>query len=643
MISIRNLSLQRGGRPLLDNINLTIYAGQKVGVTGANGAGKSSLFSLLRGELHQDAGDIDIPARLSIAHVGQETPALELPAIEYVMDGDAELRDIEAQLEHAHQQDDGLRIGTVHERYESIGGYTARARAAQLLHGLGFPAHEQGNPVNTFSGGWRVRLNLACALMCRSDLLLLDEPTNHLDLDAVVWLEQWLRSYAGTLLLISHDRDFLDSVVDAIANVEHRKITLYKGNYAQFETQRAAHLALQQAAYDKQQREIAHIQDFIRRFKAKASKARQAQSRVKALSRMETIAAAHVDSPFHFAFASPDKAPNPLLRLEQVTAGYGSHIVLQNINLTLVPGTRLGLLGRNGAGKSTLIKLLARVIKPLHGTRLEGTGLKIGYFAQHQLEQLRPDDNALQHLQRLDPQAREQQLRSFLGGFGFVGEDALRPVRPFSGGEKSRLALALLVWQRPNLLLLDEPTNHLDLAMRDALSFALQEYEGALVVVSHDRHLLRTTTDSLVLVADGGVEVFDGDLDDYRDWLLQSRTAKTAPPATDEPVKSAPNTRTAGERKQQKRLEAEQRNLAAQQRRPLEKQLSELEKKMERLSNESQALETTLADPQLYDAGNKERLKQLLKQQAQLRESLSTAERQWLEASEALQGAATTE
>ncbi|MEW6353006.1 MAG: ATP-binding cassette domain-containing protein [Pseudomonadota bacterium] len=632
MISLRRLALHRGGRALLEDVDLTIYAGQKIGVTGANGTGKSSLFALLRGELQQDSGDLDMPPRLIIAHVGQETPALTTSAIDYVLDGDAELRAIETQLDTAHDATDGIQLAALHARYDAIGGYSARARAAQLLHGLGFAAHQHTQAVDVFSGGWRMRLNLARALMCRSDLLLLDEPTNHLDLDAVVWLEQWLRGYPGTLLLISHDRDFLDNVVDHIAHLEHQRITLYTGNYAQFERQRAARLALQQAAYEKQQREIDHIKNFVSRFGAKASKARQAQSRIKALARMETIVAAHIDSPFHFAFSAPEKAPNPLLYLEHAAAGYNENIVLHDVNLHLAPGTRLGLLGRNGAGKSTLIKLLAGLLAPARGDRIEGNGLKIGYFAQHQLEALRPDENALQHMQRLDRRAREQDLRNFLGGFGFVGDDALRAVQPFSGGEKARLALALLVWQRPNLLLLDEPTNHLDLDMRDALTLALQDYQGALVVVSHDRHLLRTTTDSLVLVANGHAEIFDGDLDDYRDGLTQR-------PASGAPTDKAPG-RSAAERKQQKRSEAEQRNRDAERRRPLQKKLDELEKKIDTLAREQEALAAVLADPALYENASKGKLEETLARQAHITEALRQAESNWMEVSETLQALA---
>jgi len=623
MITLRNASLRRGNRVLLEDVSLIIYAGQKVGITGANGTGKSSLFALLRGEIHTDSGDLYIPPRLTIAHVAQEIATLDRPAIEYVIDGDAELRDIETQLEL--ETDNGKHIAALYARYENCGGYTVRARAAQLLSGLGFAVPDHVRPVQSFSGGWRMRLNLAKALICRSDLLLLDEPTNHLDLDTVLWLEQWLLSYPGTLLLISHDRDFLDNVVDTIAHFEHRTITLYSGNYAQFERQRAERLALQQGTYEKQQREIAHMQDFVARFRAKASKARQAQSRLKALDRMTVIAAAHVDSPFQFSFREPAKYPSPLLRLDEADAGYNDIVVLKQIKLILEPGERLGILGRNGAGKSTLIKLLAGELSVLNGKRIEGQNLRIGYFAQHQLEQLDPAQNALQHIQQVDSQAAtEQEMRSFLGGFGFVGDDALRLVAPFSGGEKARLVLALLAWQRPHLLLLDEPTNHLDLDMRDALTLALQEYQGAVVVVSHDRYLLRTLADRLVLVADGRVTAFDGDLEDYRVWLSQAQNAsqnlakptlKTTSPAVDAKA---------------------QARLLAQQRRLLEKRLVEIEKHLSRLHEEKAALEMWLADAASYQPENTARLKETVAKQAQVVEQLQQIEDQWLEVSEAL-------
>ena len=487
-----------------------------------------------------------------------------------------------------------------------------------------------------FSGGWRVRLNLARALMCRSDLLLLDEPTNHLDLDAVLWLEQWLRAYPGTLLLISHDRDVLDDVADHIAHIEQRRIALYSGNYAAFEEQRAARLALQQAAYEKQQQEIAHLESFITRFRAKATKARQAQSRIKALERMERIAAAHVDSPFAFGFAAPERLPNPLLSIDKVAAGYGEQQVLEGLNLIIHPGTRLGLLGPNGAGKSTLIKLLAGVLPPLAGRITVGQGLTIGYFAQHQLEQLRPDWSALRHLQQVDERASDQSLRNFIGGFGFAGDRALDPVAPFSGGEKARLALALLIWQRPNLLLLDEPTNHLDLDMRHALTLALQDYQGALVVVSHDRHLLRTVTDEFLLVAAGRAQSFDGDLDDYRDWLNERQRTINRDTAPRE-NRGAENGNGATNRREQKRLDAERRQQLAIKRRPLEQRVRTLEQRMEKLHTVQRNLETTLADPASYDDTNKDRLKEWLLRKAEVDKEVAKIESEWLDAQEALE------
>jgi ATP-binding cassette subfamily F protein 3 len=454
--------------------------------------------------------------------------------------------------------------------------------------------------------------------MCRSDILLLDEPTNHLDLDAIVWLEQWLSSYPGTLLLISHDRDFLDAVADAICHIEGRRLRLYAGNYSAFETQRAAQLAQQQATYDKQQREIAHLQSFVDRFKAKASKARQAQSRIKALARMEKIAAAHVDTPFEFAFRQPAVQPDPVLTLDGVEAGYGDVTVLRGIRMTLRAGTRLGLLGRNGAGKSTMMKLLAGALTPLTGERVEGKGLQIGYFAQHQLEQLRPEESPLWHLTRLSPRTREQELRNFLGGFDFHGDQVTEPVAPMSGGEKSRLALALIVWQRPNLLLLDEPTNHLDLEMRHALTLGLQDYEGALVLVSHDRSLLRATADELWLVEGGTVELFDGDLEDYARRL---RAKEQAESAAAEPVIG---------RKEQKRLEAEERNRRFGRRKPLEARLKSAEREIEALGIERARLEKLIASPDMYGDGRKEDLKRCLLEQAQVSTKLHEAEERWL-------------
>ncbi len=629
MITLSQLALQRGGKPLLENVALTVQPGWKVGLIGANGCGKSSLFALLLDELHPDAGDLTLPPRWIIAHVAQETPALPTPALEFVLDGDAELRQIEQELHAAEAAHDGTRQAELHARFDAIDGYSAPARASKLMAGLGFSTEQLTQPVAEFSGGWRVRLNLGRALMCRSDLLLLDEPTNHLDLDAVLWLEQWLRAYPGTLLLISHDRDVLDNVADHIAHIDQCRITLYSGHYSAFEEQRAARLALQQAAFEKQQREIAHLESFITRFRAKATKARQAQSRIKALERMERIAAAHVDSPFEFSFVEPERLPNPLLAVEKVAAGYAGRRVLENVNLVISSGARLGLLGPNGAGKSTLIKLLAGVLPPLAGQIETGQGLSIGYFAQHQLEQLRPDWSPLRHLQQSEQRASDQQLRDFLGGFGFAGERALDPVAPFSGGEKARLALALLIWQRPNLLLLDEPTNHLDLDMRHALTLALQDYPGALIVVSHDRHLLRTVTDELLLVAEGRAQPFDGDLDDYRDWLNARQRA--ADP------RNAGNGNSAVDRRDQKRQDAERRQQRAAQRKPLEQKIKKIEQRMDQLHAEQQTLDAALADPASYDDANKTRLKTWLLRKGETDRELAELEEEWLALHEALE------
>jgi len=630
MLRFEQLSLRRGVKPLFSDASFIIHPGQRVGITGANGTGKSSLFALILDRLHADAGEFHRPREWVIAHVAQETPADPRPAIEYVLDGDEELRRIEQQLAEAEQAHRGEQVAELHARLETIDGYSARSRAARLIHGLGFGPGEEEHPVNSFSGGWRMRLNLARALMCRSDLLLLDEPTNHLDLDAVIWLEGWLKAYPGTLLLISHDRDFLDAVTSHIAHIEQERITLYSGNYSAFERIRAERLANQQSAYEKQQREVAHIRSYVDRFRAKATKARQAQSRLKALERMELIAPAHVDSPFHFSFKPPEKTPNPLIKLFQASAGYADRRILDRVSLSLSPGDRIGLLGPNGAGKSTLIKLLAGELAPVNGERETAQYLKIGYFAQHQLDQLHPGDSALDHLQQLDPKASEQSLRDFIGGFGFGGERADGPVAPFSGGEKARLVLALLVYQRPNLLLLDEPTNHLDLEMRHALGQALQEFEGAMVVVSHDRHLLRTTTDQLLLVHDGGVDEFKGDLDEYPRWLSDNRSS---PQRREKTVEESDNSATA--RKERKRAEAEQRK----QLQPLRRALAQHEKRLEQLTAEQQTLETALADPGLYEPEQKEQLKQRLADKSRVSQKLEQAEAEWLEACEALESA----
>jgi ATP-binding cassette subfamily F protein 3 len=627
MLQFNNLTLRRGPRLLIENATLQIHPGWRVGITGANGTGKSSLFALIRDELHADGGECRHPSHWVIAHVAQETPAEARSALEYVLDGDAGLRAVEAALARAETRHDGERLGSLHAHYEEIGGYTARSRAAQLLHGLGFNPADEDRPVSDFSGGWRMRLNLARALMCRSDLLLLDEPTNHLDLDAVIWLENWLCAYAGTLLLISHDRDFLDSVAGHIAHIEGQRLTLYSGNYSAFERRRAQFLAGQQAQYEKQQREIAHMHAFVERFRAKATKARQAQSRLKALQRMELIAPAHVDSPFHFFLRPPEKLPDPLLRLQGVAAGYGGGTVIGDVDLGLSPGERIGLLGPNGAGKSTLIKLLAGKLAPREGRREPAQDLRVGYFAQHQVEQLDAQASPLQHLLRLDPTAREQDLRDYLGGFGFSAEQALAPTGPFSGGEKSRLVLALLVYQRPNLLLLDEPTNHLDLEMRQALASALQDFAGAMVLVSHDRHLLRVTSDRLVLVHAGRVEEFPDSLDDYPQWLAaQSRQSRLIPGNGD-------GISAAARRKEKKRQEAEQRR----QLQPLREKISKTETALAAVHARQHELEQRLAEPGLYRPESKAELNALLREKANVDRESERLERDWLEACEQLE------
>ncbi len=623
MIKLNQLSIRRGVRVLFEAANLTIHPRQKVGLTGANGTGKSSLFALFRGELQSDIGSVSIPDAWVIAHVAQETPATKLAAIEYVLQGDAEYTTLQTALAAAELNHDGELQSNLHDKLAAIDGYTARSRAGRLLHGLGFTAGQEGLPVNSFSGGWRMRLNLAQALMCRSDLLLLDEPTNHLDLEAVYWLEEWLRNYQGTLMLISHDRDFLDRVVTHIVHIEQQGMKSYTGNYSAFEIARAEHLAHQQSAHKKQQREIAHIRSFVTRFKAKATKAKQAQSRVKALERMELIAPAHVDSPFHFSFAPPTRLTAPLLTLDKVAVGYDDKPLLTGIKLSLAPGDRIGLLGPNGAGKSTLIKLIAGELPHLQGKRREAKDIKVAYFAQHQLEQLYVEDTPLQHVQRLDRQASESDLRDFLGGFGFKGDDALAPVGPFSGGEKARLVLALLVYQKPALLLLDEPTNHLDLEMRLALTLALQDFEGALVVVSHDRHLLRTVADDLWIVSEGTAKPFDGDLDDYRQWLMNK----------DKPVKTVVESNQPNNRKADRQASAEARKKLQ----PLRNQVKKAEQQMASLQKKLDTMEASLADNSLYEDSAKGRLKIILTEQAALKAKLEQAELEWFEATESLE------
>ncbi len=634
MLQFNDLSLRRGHRLLFEHAGFQVFPGQKVGITGANGCGKSSLFALILGQLHADSGDCLYPKDWVVAHVAQEMPAEDCAAIEYVLDGDAELRRVEKALADAEADDDGILLASLHGTFDNIGGYSARSRAALLMNGLGFGSADEGRAVKAFSGGWRMRLNLARALMCRSDLLLLDEPTNHLDLDAVIWLEGWLRAYTGTLLLVSHDRDFLDSVASHIAHIERQRITLYKGNYSAFEHIRAERLASQQSVFEKQQREIAHMQAFVERFRAKATRARQAQSRIKALQRMQQIAPAHVDSPFHFSLREPEKRPHTLLSLHGVDAGYADTTIIAGVELSILPGDRIGLLGRNGAGKSTLIKLLAGAMQDglqlQQGEREVHKDARIGYFAQHQVEQLHPEHSPLEHLQQLDPKAREAELRNHLGGFGFSSERALAPVGPFSGGEKSRLVLAMLVYQRPNLLLLDEPTNHLDLEMRQALAVALQDFSGAMVIVSHDRHLLRVTSDQLMLVHDARVDDFPLSLDDYPKWLSEQNRQDAA--ELTNAGKNGDVDNSAVARKDRKRLEAEQRKRLQ----PLRRRVTRAEVKLEALHSTRAELDRQLADPEIYSEQNKHKLQQCLLEKADVDKQCEAVETEWMLASEAL-------
>jgi ATP-binding cassette subfamily F protein 3 len=625
MIRFSNLTLARGAKVLLEAADATLNPGDRIGLIGANGSGKSSLFSLLRGELHADKGDADFPPNWRIAHVAQETPALDRPAVEYAIDGDTTLRRLEQELAEAEHANDGHRIGEIHARLADADAYTVRSRAERLLVGLGFRQEELMQPVSGFSGGWRMRLNLAQALMCPSDLLLLDEPTNHLDLDAILWVEEWLKRYAGTLIVISHDRDFLDGLVTTILHIDQRKLRRYAGNYSAFEEQRAQAVVLAESQRARQERERAHLQSFIDRFKAKATKARQAQSRMKMLARMEDLAPLHAAAPFSFEFRDPLRAPDPLLVLDGVAAGYGEKTVLSGIDFSLQSGERYGLLGVNGAGKSTFIKTIAGTLAPLAGTATFNKGLAVGYFAQHQLEMLDDAASPLLHLQRMAPSSgnapREQDLRNYLGMFNFPGDMALGPIADFSGGEKARLALALIVWQRPNLLLLDEPTNHLDLETREALTVALAQFEGTLVLVSHDRHLLRATTEQFLIVADGRLAPFDGDLDDYRDWLLNSKREKAPVPPRAAPVRraAAPNPPPTPASK----------NLRAR--------IKRLEEMIGRLQAKKAELEARLGDAELYLPGSGDALRNAQFDQASVARELEQLEAEWLEKQAALE------
>ena len=626
MISADGLALRRGDKVLFENARFTFYARHKIGITGSNGSGKSSLFALLLGEMQVDSGNLGIQPGLVISHVAQELPAGSQSAIEFVIDGDVELRDVQNRLNIAQRQEDSDQIGTLHERLGAIDGYSAEARANQLLYGLGFAAEEVIQPVDYFSGGWRMRLNLAKALMCRSDLLLLDEPTNHLDLDAVIWLESWLKRFPGTLLLISHDRSFLDSVVQSICFIDSGSLKTYKGNYSSFEVQRASHLAQEKATFVKQQREIDHMRRFVDRFKAKATKARQAQSRMKQLAKLELIAPAHAHTPFNFEFRKPVSRPDPALVAVDVSIGYEETVILENLRFELRSGARIGLLGKNGAGKSTFIRFLAGQIKATQGEVSKSKDLAIGYFEQNSLDQLREDESPLQHMSRIDPYAKEQQLRSYLGSFGFNGDDVFREVGFFSGGERSRLALAIIIWQKPNVLLLDEPTNHLDMEMRYALTLALQSFDGAMVLVSHDRTLLTSVCDQLYLIHDKGLTEFHSDLEDYSAQLL-SKTSSA----------ESVGSRSVSSRKERRREEAGERNRVATIKKPLIKKIKVLETQLTRLQAETARLENILAQSDLYDEEQKSNLLEYLYEQASVAREMGQVEEDWLAASTQLE------
>lgn len=630
MIQFDQVSLRRGGRVLFQKASMQIHPGWKVGLTGVNGAGKSTLFAALLGELGADEGSLTRPSGWTVAHMAQEVKALDMPALDFVLSGDEEYWQTQKQLAQPEQLSDS-ELAQLHGRFDEIHGYSAPSKAAQLMAGLGFMEHQLRLDVSSFSGGWRMRLNLARTLMSRSDLLLLDEPTNHLDLDAILWLEDWLNAYEGTLILISHDRDFLDAVTDHILHIENQELTLYTGNYSTFEVTRSERLAQQQQAFEKQVEARAHLQKFIDRFKAKATKARQAQSRIKQLEKMQLLAPAHVDTPFTFSFREPTKMSSPLLTLDQAEIGYPGKSIASKINLQITPSSRIGLLGMNGAGKSTLIKSLVGDLALLNGQRKASELLNIGYFAQHQMDALDAQASPMLQLSRLaDKQISEATLRSFLGSFGFSGERMDTPCESFSGGERARLALALIVWQRPNVLILDEPTNHLDLDMRHALSMALQDFEGAVVLVSHERQLIASVCDDLLLVHAGRCTEFSGDLQDYAKWLREARqqqiNAQTALAQA-----SASTNKTAAPAKVDKEA---QRKLAAQRReetRPLRKKIEQCESQIEKIQPRLASIEEQLADSSLYEASRKEDLLKLMNEQTSLKATLEQAEETMLE------------
>ncbi len=653
MIVLKNLTLRRGPKIVLQGCNLTLNPGEKIGLVGRNGAGKSSLFALLTHRLQADGGDFEMPARWRLAEVAQNMPETDQPATAFVLEGDTRLMEAEAQLAAAEASDDGHAIGDAHALLAEVGAYDARPRAQALMLGLGFKTAQLDAPVDSFSGGWRMRLQLARALMCPSDLLLLDEPTNHLDLDALVWLEAWLQRYEGTMLVISHDREFLDAITRVTVHLDEAQLTRYGGNYSSFELMRAERMSQQQSAFARQQDKVAQLQRFIDRFKAKASKAKQAQSRVKALERMEKIAPVLTSADFSFEFKEPQNLPNPMLVMRDVACGYanpsgGAPItIVRNVTRSVQPGQRIGILGANGQGKSTLVKTLARALPALSGAVTEGKGLAIGYFAQQEMDLLTPESGPMEHMIRLakqvSPGAREQELRNFLGQFRFTGDMVHQQVGSLSGGEKARLVLAMIVWQRPNLLLLDEPTNHLDLTTREALSLALNEFEGSVMLVSHDRALLREVCDEFWLVTAGGIQEFDGDLDDYQRWLLEqsreqarsyAQAARAATASPSPPVAAAPEpAKESAPRPDDRKLQAQSRQRAADRARPLKTEFAALEARIAAATTERDMLSAGLAAPGLGPAERAERGKRL----KGLSEEIETLEQRWLELGEAIE------
>ncbi|NVJ50598.1 MAG: ATP-binding cassette domain-containing protein [Gammaproteobacteria bacterium] len=627
MITFSDVAYSRAAKTLVEGFDTTLFNGEKVGIVGANGCGKSTLFQLILGDLHCDQGDVEFSDKLRIAHVKQETPGLERSAIDYVLDGDSELREAEAQLALAEQADDGHRIAELHQQLELLGAYDAKARAARLLYGLGFSEAMLEQPVSDLSGGWRVRLNLAQALIKPSEIMLLDEPTNHLDLDAVFWLEAYLKRYAGTLLIISHDRDFLDALVDKVWHFDNGQVNTYTGNYSQFLKLKAQQEQLQAKAFEKQQAKIAHLQSFIDRFKAKASKAKQAQSRVKALERMATVENVGVREQLSFDFLQPKHNPDPLLKIEEGVAGYGATVILQQLQLSIRSDSRIGLLGRNGAGKSTLLKTIAGSEVDFSGKREQSKHLQVGYFAQHQLEQLNGEQSAFSQMQALNEHLTEQEVRNYLGGYNFHGDKVFEPVKSFSGGEKARLVLALMIYQRPNLILLDEPTNHLDMEMRDALTLAIQNFSGAVVLISHDRFLLDATVDELLLVDNQAVTPFDGDTRQYLQWLKANRWGNG------DSTNEKPNNEATLDRKKQKQLEAQLRQALA----PLKKQSDQLERAVNEQQRKLAEIETRMSDPELYNDNQKDTLTQLIADQSKLKAQLEADEERWFEVQQALE------